>query len=272
MLLLRSRLHPFVAAVAITGTAALTVQEYFARHSGGGPLAFKDMLLAQGISAFVWLVFTPLVILPLARRLPPTPRGLALHAVVGAALTVAHTFVVAVLFASRFYGWSPLAYRDVFLDRMYTSYSWGVFIYFLIVGVIVLRRLTPPPATASVEPSAQPEPAERKGHLRRILVRSQGRATLVPTDQIDWLEAADNNVVLHAGGTRHSIRGTLTGLGDRLDPSRFVRVRRSAIVNVERVREVQPWFHGEVVAILRDESRVTVARNYRERFLAALEA
>ena len=60
-------------------------------------------------------------------------------------------------------------------------------------------------------------------------------------------------------------------MAERLDPSRFVRVHRSAVVNVERVREVQPWFHGELVLLLDDATRLTIGRTYRDRFLSVLE-
>jgi len=93
----------------------------------------------------------------------------------------------------------------------------------------------------------------------------------VSADQIDWLEAADNHVIIHAGTMAHKVRGSLNGFADRLDPTAFVRVHRGAIVNVNRIREVQTWFHGELVAILKDDTRVTVGRTYRDGFMAVLE-
>ena len=251
-------------ATAICAVVALSVQEYFARHWGGGPLHLQSMLLAQAISAIVWVALTPSVIVPLARQLPPTPRNVAIHLGAGAAIAIVHLLILAVLLAYYYYGWSPLAIRDIFRDRVHTGYVRQVFIYLLIVAAIVIQRQWP-----RHEPIG--EPAETAGYLRRILVKSEGRVTLVPVEDVDWIEAHDNNVVLHAGSTRHSVRATLTGFSERLDPAQFVRAHRSTVVNVERVREVQTWFHGELVAILKDDTRVTIGRRYRDKFMAVLE-
>jgi hypothetical protein len=258
----------YFALAAAVATAALAAQEYFARHWGGGPMSFSTMVFAQGIGAGVWVLFAFLIVLPLARHTTPTPRWLVAHVAAGLVVAVAHTLVVAALFASYYYPGSWLAIRDVFRDRMHTGYAWSVVVYLLIAGAFVVRR-TRGEQRATQEPVSD-EPGNA-GMLRRLLVKSDGRMTPVPAERIDWLEAADNYVVVHAAGAKHTVRGTLAGLAERLDPERFVRVHRGAVVNVERVREVQTWFHGELVAILDDQTRVTVGRTYRDRFLASLE-
>lgn len=100
--------------------------------------------------------------------------------------------------------------------------------------------------------------------VERLPVRVGTRILLVPVDQLLWLEAEGNNVVLHtrAGGT-HAIRATLGRLAETLDPERFVRISRSAIVNLAHVREVQPWFHGDYLVVLDDGSRVQSTRSFR---------
>jgi len=99
----------------------------------------------------------------------------------------------------------------------------------------------------------------------RLAIKTEGRVLLLKTSEIDWIEAADNYVVLHSGGHTHLLRETMTSLEGRLDPAKFVRVSRSAMVNVDQVRELHPLFHGEHVIILRDGSRVTLSRNYRDK-------
>ena len=99
--------------------------------------------------------------------------------------------------------------------------------------------------------------------VRRFLVKASGRVVFVPSEEIDWIEAAGNYVRLHVGAASHMIRETMAGVESRLDPERFVRVHRSAIVNVEKVRELQPMFRGECSAILRNGSRVAVSRAHR---------
>src|SRR2546426_320261 len=71
-----------------------------------------------------------------------------------------------------------------------------------------------------------------------------------------------------AGGIPHLLRSTLTALEQRLDPERFRRINRSAVVNLDRVRELQPWFHGDAIIILQTGTRVTLSRRYRDNLLA----
>jgi len=99
--------------------------------------------------------------------------------------------------------------------------------------------------------------------VRRFLVKASGRVVFVPAEEIDWIEAAGNYVRLHVGAASHMIRETMATVESRLDPERFVRVHRSAIVNVEKIRELHPMFRGECAAILRNGSRVAVSRAYR---------
>jgi two-component system LytT family response regulator len=72
-------------------------------------------------------------------------------------------------------------------------------------------------------------------------------------------------VRLHVGADTHMLRETMTSIESRLDPELFVRIHRSHIVNIERIKELQPWFNGEYVVILRNGHRLTLSRGYRER-------
>jgi two-component system LytT family response regulator len=99
----------------------------------------------------------------------------------------------------------------------------------------------------------------------RLMVRSDGRLYFVRIDDIDWVEAAGNYVKLHVGRDTHLMRETMAGVEKMLDRSRFLRIHRSAIVNLDRVREMQPWFSGEYTVILRDGTQLRLSRVYRER-------
>lgn len=101
--------------------------------------------------------------------------------------------------------------------------------------------------------------------LDRLAVKSGGSVYFVRTDEIDWVEAAGNYTKLHAGKQTHLIRETMTALEAKLDPKRFARIHRSTIVNLERVRELQPYFHGDYVVIMGDGTQLTLSRNYRPR-------
>jgi two-component system LytT family response regulator len=99
--------------------------------------------------------------------------------------------------------------------------------------------------------------------LERFLIKSAGRVFFVRVEDVDWIEAAGNYARLHAGGETHLLRETMNGLEGRLDPHRFLRIHRSTIVNIERIREFQPWFHGDYQVLLRDGTQLTLSRSYR---------
>ncbi|MDP1569391.1 MAG: LytTR family DNA-binding domain-containing protein [Vicinamibacterales bacterium] len=101
--------------------------------------------------------------------------------------------------------------------------------------------------------------------LDRLVIKSGGRVFFLRTDEIDWVEAAGNYVRLHLGETSHLFRETMNGMEARLDPRRFVRIHRSRIVNTDRIKEMQPWFNGEYVVVLRNGTRLTLSRGYREK-------
>jgi two-component system LytT family response regulator len=104
----------------------------------------------------------------------------------------------------------------------------------------------------------------------RIAVKTGGHVVFVKTQNIDWIEAADNYVCLHCGTETHALRETMNSLESRLDSSRFLRIHRSTIVNVDRIKELQPWFRGDYLVILHDATQLTLSRNYRERLKSAL--
>lgn len=110
---------------------------------------------------------------------------------------------------------------------------------------------------------------ERKKFLQRVVVTSAGRLVFLKTAEIDWLEASGNYVTLHVGRETYLLRETLTAFDEKLDPEQFVRLHRSAIVNVERIRQLLPWSRGEQIAVLRDGTQFTIGRAFRPR-LAAL--
>jgi two-component system LytT family response regulator len=101
--------------------------------------------------------------------------------------------------------------------------------------------------------------------LERFVIKSGGRVFFVRTDEIDWIEAAGNYVKLHVGNEAHLLRETMNALEAQLDPDVFYRIHRSHIVNIERVKELQPWFNGEYVVFLRSGARLTLSRGYREK-------
>ena len=138
----------------------------------------------------------------------------------------------------------------------------------------------PNTAPASSTETSPAPPADAKSpaigaapkYADRIVLKGNNRITFLETDAIDWIEAADYVVRLHAGGAVHTLREPLADLERRLDPRRFFRIHRSTIVNLSRVKELQPLFHGEYVVILRDGSKLRLSRSRREGLEALLGA
>ena len=102
--------------------------------------------------------------------------------------------------------------------------------------------------------------------LDRFTVTRAGRTSVVSVDDIDWIESDGNYVSLHTGPQRHLVRGTLTATASQLDPNRFVRIHRRFIVNVARVRAVEPWLGGDALLLLHDGQKLRLSRNYKQEF------
>ncbi len=109
------------------------------------------------------------------------------------------------------------------------------------------------------------------GAPERVAVKTDGRIRLVPAGSIRWIEAAGNQVRLHAGDETHLLRSTLQDFVARLDSARFQRVGRSAVINLDYLKELQPWFHGDSIAILQDGTRLRVSRLFRPALARVLE-
>jgi two-component system LytT family response regulator len=122
--------------------------------------------------------------------------------------------------------------------------------------------------------AAQEELREMAGgperHAERLLVREEGRVVVVPVGQVDYLEAARNNVRVHSGMVTHLLREPLGALEQRLDPRRFARIHRSIVVNLDRVAEIQPWFSGDGIVVLEGGARLRLSRGFRETFERSL--
>jgi two-component system LytT family response regulator len=102
----------------------------------------------------------------------------------------------------------------------------------------------------------------KKEYADRILVTENDRSVFVATADLAWVEAARNYLLLHAGVRTHMIRATLDAFSKKLNPAEFVRVNRSAIVRLDSIRELQPWFHGEYKIMMKDGATIPWTRRY----------
>ncbi|HYN26568.1 MAG TPA: LytTR family DNA-binding domain-containing protein, partial [Pyrinomonadaceae bacterium] len=107
-------------------------------------------------------------------------------------------------------------------------------------------------------------------YLERLVIKASGRIYFLETTEIDWIEAEGNYVSVHSAKKSHLLRETISSLEAQLDPKKFLRIHRSSIVRIDRIQELQPWFHGEYRIILQNGTQLTLSRNYRDKLQEAL--
>jgi len=115
------------------------------------------------------------------------------------------------------------------------------------------------------------KPAGGEHRSDRILLKSSGEIFLLKADEIDWIEAEGDYMKFHASGKTHLLRETMARLESRLDPRRFIRIHRSTIVNIDRVRKLTPAFAGEYAVVLGDGTKLRLSRGYHERMQAVMD-
>jgi two-component system, LytTR family, response regulator len=111
-------------------------------------------------------------------------------------------------------------------------------------------------------PTLEQQPVTR--YRVRVAVRVGDGLVLLRLGQVDWIEAADNYVNLHCGSEVHTMRETMNALQKMLDPRTFLRIHRSTIVNLDRVKALQPWFRGDYRVVLSTGAVLTLSRGYRK--------
>ncbi|HEX3555217.1 MAG TPA: LytTR family DNA-binding domain-containing protein [Thermoanaerobaculia bacterium] len=113
-------------------------------------------------------------------------------------------------------------------------------------------------------------PSPEPSTVRRLGVRNNGHVLFLAPQEIEWIEAAGNYVRLNAGGESHLLRDTMSGVEGRLPRDGFLRIHRSAIVNLDAVRELEPSPHGDFVVVLKSGKRLPLSRGCRDRLEEAL--
>ncbi len=106
---------------------------------------------------------------------------------------------------------------------------------------------------------------QKPKHLERIVIKANGRIFFLKAEESDWVEAEGNYVRIHSGKEAYLIRETISSLESQLNPKKFLRIHRSTIVNIDRIKELQPWFHGDYRILLKDGTQLTMSRSYREK-------
>ena len=132
---------------------------------------------------------------------------------------------------------------------------------------ILLQPITTPPS----QPEAGEVPPSDGEYLERVLVKKGGRVYFFKTGEIEWIEAYGNYVRLHFEAATYLLRETISGLETRLDPQKFVRVHRSGLVNVERIREIETLFGGRARITLQGGAELETSRRFNRKLQETLE-
>lgn len=114
--------------------------------------------------------------------------------------------------------------------------------------------------------------SQQKTYLTRLMIKLSNRVVLLKVDDIDWIEADGNYAKLHVGSKAHLLREKMIDLEAQLDPQKFVRIHRSIIVNLERIKELHPHFNGDYIVVLEDGRQLKLSRSRRENLEARLKA
>jgi len=109
------------------------------------------------------------------------------------------------------------------------------------------------------------EISKKKDYLERIPVPSKGRFLFFNVRDLDWIEAEGNYLRLHGSATSHLVRGNMNEMEAKLDPDKFMRIHRSTIVNLQRIREVQPWFHGHHRVVMTSGQELKLSRYQKDK-------
>ena len=265
-------------AIATVFGLGVAFQRWFAYRGPNKPPSFWDARFVQPqlIPWYAWALIAPLLML-LLDRLPwgelRTWRRAALYAGVGALAIAAQAMIAG--FALGWW-WSfpniiPMDPAWHIADELRTRSALSLLIVWLIAATYHARVraasvMAPPTPAAPPPPSntstAVETPAVPQGPLA---LRGADRVWFVEPSDIDWIEADGDYVVVYVGATRHRVREPISSIERRVSPTQLVRVSRSAIVNLSAIREMQRWFRGNFVIILRDGTRVITGAKYRDR-------
>jgi LytTr DNA-binding domain-containing protein len=232
----------------------------------GHPVGWDRALAVEITSHIVVAALLP-ALYWLHRRWPMTAslHNFALHVIGVVPFSVVHTLGMAALRLLWFAAILGESYSfPVTGDRLVYEFAKDVVTYIMVnAGIVAIGFLLARVTTSMPAPATDVPPPERFAVRKR-----RGSEVMVEVADIDWIEAAGNNAVLHVGGDTFEIRSSLTRLEGELDPKRFVRAHKSHVVNIARVTEVTPWVSGDWRIRLQDGAEVNLSRRYRQRFEA----
>jgi DNA-binding LytR/AlgR family response regulator len=288
-----------ISLVAWGGIATLfSLQRLYGVATRGLDPTWDRLALEMIITWGGWAVLTPLIFL-IVRRAPlpsDNPRRILLHVPIGLGIGLLHSLIVATI--TPLFIWRPslLPIRDMLAGRLASAIAFETLIYFMVAAVLYAciyatearqRQIAFARAEAGLERARlnakaleenQDRLASQMAQLRNHTDRSDSLAVPVrdglvkiPVGSIDWLQAEDNYVRLHAGARSHLLRTTMSALEKRLAERDFVRIHRSAMVRVSRIARLKRISPDRYAVVLTTGAQLRVSRAYRKRVVTAVE-
>jgi DNA-binding LytR/AlgR family response regulator len=286
-----------VAAAAWAGIAALfLVQRVFAVAMKDAAPVWERLALEVAVIWGTWALLTPLILF-FVRRLPLSsdhPWGMLAHVPIGIGIGLLHSLLVSTILPLLLWRPSLEPIRDMFAGRLAGAIAFETLIYFLVAAIIYAsihatesrqREIAIGKAEenlARARREAQELEEKRQALASKLAgITSRSRTdsltvpardglVKVPVESIDWLQAEDNYVRLHADGRSHLLRTTLGALEKRLASSDFVRIHRSAVVSVSRIVRLKRLASDRYAVVLTSGAQLRVSRAYRKRVVAAV--
>jgi hypothetical protein len=262
------RATTWVACFGIATVLGLLVAvQRWASFRGPNRPSFWDsqFIEPQLIPWYAWALLAPLVMLVLDRPLAAAPswRRVVFYLGVAVVAILAHA-VVSGFALGWWWSFPSLVPTDPgwhIADQLSTRTSVSLLVVWLIAATWQARSSAA--AVPAVPAAAQPSPLVP--HQGPLALRTGDRISFVDPADIAWIQADGDYVIVHVGTARHRVRETISAMEKAVPQEQFVRVSRSAIVNLSSVREMQRWFRGNFVIVLRDGTRVTTGARYRDR-------
>ncbi|MDH5829853.1 LytTR family DNA-binding domain-containing protein [Luteimonas sp. M1R5S18] len=260
----------FVAALLLSNVVGNSLTTWIELNRGGpSPVALWEPVVWEASSAAMWALLIP-AIAWLTRRWPTHwdnwRQRLPLHLLASAVVCLLHVAgmiglrVLAYRWQGLDYGFGPWP-RELLYEYLKDVRSYASIVVIVEVYRLLLRRLQGEASFLAAPDDAPPaDPGERPD---RFLVRKLGREFLVAANDIEWLQAAGNYVNLRVRGHDYPLRSTISGIEERLDPGRFLRIHRSYIVNLDRLASIEPLDTGDARVHLHDGTVLPASRRYR---------
>lgn len=254
-------------------------QNYIRDVYTGQNASLPGYIVSWLICGYSWAILT-LPVLRFLRRFSLESLGwskLLLWHIPAAVMFSLMQLGIYVLIATALFGTRSRGMWEFYKSIVAQEFQSSFLVYFAIIfAAIAYKRLfgqaddpaldiSPESARSHLVADApEPQNGDHPAFLRRMSIKENGRISLIDIDSVDWIRSYGNYVLIYTPGRRHIYRETMAAMEKRLDPAHFVRIRRSTIVRIDRIKELRPILNGEFDVVLKNDKVLTSTRRYRK--------